>query len=70
MTREQLAPLGRVSFRRMFGKTGVGKSTLASEYAWRARDQHSVAWRLAAENEDGIIAVDCAFCSRIFDIDL
>ena len=34
----------------LHGLGGVGKTTLASEYAWRARDQHSVAWRLAAEN--------------------
>ena len=26
--------------------------------------------RVAMRNEDGIIAVDCAFCSKIFDIDL
>jgi len=39
----------------LHGLGGVGKSTLASEYAWRSRDRYSVAWRLAAENEDGII---------------
>jgi tetratricopeptide (TPR) repeat protein len=40
----------------LHGLGGVGKSTLASEYAWRARERYSVAWRLSAENEDGIIA--------------
>jgi tetratricopeptide (TPR) repeat protein len=40
----------------LHGLGGVGKTTLAGEYAWRAREQYAVAWRLAAENEDGIIA--------------
>ncbi len=37
------------------GLGGVGKSSLAREYAWRHRDYYSVIWWLNAETESGII---------------
>lgn len=37
------------------GLGGVGKSSLAREFAWRNREQYAVAWWLNAETEDGII---------------
>jgi tetratricopeptide (TPR) repeat protein len=40
----------------LHGLGGVGKTTLAREYAWRMRECCAVVWRLSAETEDGIIA--------------
>ncbi len=37
------------------GLGGVGKSSIAREYGWRNREQHSVVWWLNAETEDGIV---------------
>lgn len=37
------------------GLGGVGKSSVAREYAWRNRDRYSVIWWLGAQTEDGII---------------
>jgi tetratricopeptide (TPR) repeat protein len=37
------------------GLGGVGKSSLAREFAWRNREQHAVVWWLNADTEDGII---------------
>jgi hypothetical protein len=37
------------------GMGGVGKSSVAREYAWRNRDRYAVVWWLNAQNEDGII---------------
>ncbi len=37
------------------GLGGVGKSSVAREYAWRNREQYSVIWWLNAQTEDGII---------------
>jgi class 3 adenylate cyclase/tetratricopeptide (TPR) repeat protein len=37
------------------GLGGVGKSTVAREYAWRNRHAYSVIWWLNAQTEDGII---------------
>ncbi len=37
------------------GLGGVGKSSLAREFAWRNREQHAVTWWLHAATEDGII---------------
>lgn len=38
------------------GLGGVGKSSLAREYAWRNHGRHSVVWWLGAQSEDGIIS--------------
>ncbi len=37
------------------GLGGVGKSSIAREYAWRNRDRYAVVWWLAAQSEDGIV---------------
>jgi tetratricopeptide (TPR) repeat protein len=37
------------------GMGGVGKSSVAREYAWRHRDRYSVVWWLNAQTEDGIV---------------
>jgi tetratricopeptide (TPR) repeat protein len=37
------------------GLGGVGKSSIAREYAWRNRDRYSVVWWLNAQTEDAII---------------
>ena len=37
------------------GLGGVGKSSIAREYAWRNRERYSVVWWLSAQTEDGII---------------
>jgi tetratricopeptide (TPR) repeat protein len=37
------------------GLGGMGKSSLAREYAWRGREGHAIVWWLDAETEDGII---------------
>ncbi|HYL27368.1 MAG TPA: TIR domain-containing protein, partial [Candidatus Nitrosotalea sp.] len=37
------------------GLGGVGKSSVARQYAWRNRDRYAVVWWLNAENEDGIV---------------
>jgi tetratricopeptide (TPR) repeat protein len=37
------------------GLGGVGKSSVAREYAWRHRERYSVVWWLHAQTEDGII---------------
>jgi tetratricopeptide (TPR) repeat protein len=39
----------------VYGLGGVGKTSIAREYAWRNRDRYSVIWWLVAQNEDGII---------------
>ncbi len=39
----------------VYGLGGVGKTSLAREYAWRDRERYSVIWWLAAQTEDGII---------------
>src|SRR5579871_5958062 len=39
----------------VYGLGGVGKSSLAREFAWRNRERYAVAWWLNAETEDGII---------------
>jgi tetratricopeptide (TPR) repeat protein len=39
----------------LYGLGGVGKSSVAREYAWRNRDQYAVIWWLNAQTEDGII---------------
>lgn len=39
----------------LHGLGGVGKSTIAREYAWRNRERYSVIWWLDAQNEEGII---------------
>ncbi len=41
-----------------------------SEYYRSVLAKFPEAERVAMRNEDGIIAVDCAFCSKIFEIDL
>ncbi len=37
------------------GLGGVGKSSVAREYAWRNRDRYAVVWWLNAQTEDGVI---------------
>ncbi len=37
------------------GMGGVGKSSLAREYAWRSRERFSAVWWLGAQTEEGII---------------
>jgi tetratricopeptide (TPR) repeat protein len=37
------------------GLGGVGKSSIAREYCWRARDRYSVVWWLNAESDAGIV---------------
>jgi len=37
------------------GLGGIGKSSLAREFAWRHRDEYSVVWWLNAQSEDTII---------------
>lgn len=37
------------------GLGGVGKSSVAREFAWRKREEYSVIWWLNAETEDGIV---------------
>ncbi len=37
------------------GLGGTGKSSLAREFAWRHRDEHSVVWWLNAESESAVI---------------
>jgi tetratricopeptide (TPR) repeat protein len=37
------------------GLGGVGKTSIAREYAWRNRERYSVIWWLSAQTEDGII---------------
>jgi tetratricopeptide (TPR) repeat protein len=37
------------------GLGGVGKSSIAREYAWRTRNDYAVVWWLNAESEDGIV---------------
>ena len=37
------------------GLGGVGKSSVAREYAWRSREKYSVIWWLNAQTEDAII---------------
>ncbi|HEY6324980.1 MAG TPA: FxSxx-COOH system tetratricopeptide repeat protein [Candidatus Cybelea sp.] len=39
----------------VYGLGGVGKTSIAREYAWRDRERYSVIWWLAAQTEDGII---------------
>ncbi len=39
----------------VYGLGGVGKTSLAREYAWRNRERYSVIWWLMAQKEDGII---------------
>lgn len=39
----------------VYGLGGVGKTSIAREYAWRNREQYSVIWWLVSETEDGII---------------
>jgi tetratricopeptide (TPR) repeat protein/transcriptional regulator with XRE-family HTH domain len=39
----------------VYGLGGVGKSSLAREYAWRGRERHSGTWWLNAQTEDGIV---------------
>ncbi len=39
----------------VYGLGGVGKTSIAREYAWRDRARYSVIWWLAAQSEDGII---------------
>jgi len=39
----------------VYGLGGVGKSTVAREYAWRNRERYSVIWWLVAQTEDGIV---------------
>jgi tetratricopeptide (TPR) repeat protein len=39
----------------VYGLGGVGKTSIAREYAWRDRERYSVIWWLAAQSEDGII---------------
>ncbi len=37
------------------GLGGVGKSSVAREFAWRNREQYSVVWWLNSQTEDGIV---------------
>jgi tetratricopeptide (TPR) repeat protein len=37
------------------GLGGVGKSSIAREYAWRSREEYSIVWWLNAQTEDAII---------------
>lgn len=37
------------------GMGGVGKSSIAREYAWRSRERYAVVWWLSAQTEDAII---------------
>ena len=37
------------------GLGGVGKSSVAREYAWRSRDQYAVIWWFDAQTESGVI---------------
>ncbi|MBV8498641.1 MAG: tetratricopeptide repeat protein [Candidatus Eremiobacteraeota bacterium] len=39
----------------VYGLGGVGKTSIAREYAWRNRERYSVVWWLTAQTEDGII---------------
>lgn len=39
----------------IYGLGGIGKSSLAREYAWRNRERYAVEWWLNAETEDGIV---------------
>ncbi len=39
----------------VYGLGGVGKSSVAREYAWRSGERYSVTWWLNAQTEDGII---------------
>jgi tetratricopeptide (TPR) repeat protein len=39
----------------VYGLGGVGKTSIAREYAWRDRERYSVIWWLAAQTEDGIV---------------
>lgn len=47
------------------GLGGMGKTTLARQYAWQQRDQYSVTWWLSAESEssilDGLLALGATF---------
>jgi tetratricopeptide (TPR) repeat protein len=47
------------------GLGGMGKTTLARQYAWQQRDQYSVIWWLSAESEssivDGLLALGATF---------
>ncbi len=57
---EELAAIGAalsdgVAIAAVHGLGGVGKTSIAREYAWRDRDRYSIIWWLAAQTEDGII---------------
>ncbi len=39
----------------VYGLGGVGKSSVAREYAWRSREEYSVIWWLNAQAEDAIV---------------
>jgi len=39
----------------LYGLGGLGKSSLAREYAWRNRDEYSVIWWIHAQTEDAIV---------------
>jgi len=46
---------GEDSIAVVYGLGGVGKSSIAREYAWRNRDRYSIVWWLNAQTEDGVI---------------
>lgn len=57
---EELAALGTALSQEggivvIHGLGGVGKSSVAREYAWRNREQYSIVWWLGAQTENGII---------------
>lgn len=39
----------------VYGLGGVGKTSIAREYAWRNRDRYSIVWWLGAQSDDGIV---------------